>query len=397
MEQRLPSFFSHPVVLCVVGLISIGALLGHQRELMILALLVEALMGVTFLWSRFAARRVVCELSVDRGRVYPDEPLALTGAVKNEKRLPVHFTLSLTPSDIIHAAPQQPGMECSGGLLGFQQAQFTWRFIARKRGIHTFGPPKVTVGDLLGYYRREIPAGEHLQIVVFPRLVQLKPFDLFRKDLFGASGTSGMVPDPLYIIGTRDYQVGHPARYIHWKASARRSRLQEKVCEPSFQEKLLFVIQVDGFIANHDEEAFERTLEVVASLSLRAQSDGLPVGLAANAVGHRGAPVMHPPAGSPRRLTALMETLAGMKMKAAGDIASAMESLVPLPWGMSCLLFCHRQNDEAALLAGSLGRRNIPSAMVVCDPKAPRDRFAEVEGARTCVLAELYDPEGEIP
>jgi uncharacterized protein (DUF58 family) len=390
-EQKIPSIFSSPLMLCIVGLICFGALLGHQREPAVLALLVGGLMGAARLWTGFAPKGVACGLSVDRSRVYPGEPLALQATVANAKLLPVHFTLSLAPGDVVVPDPRQPGIEQSGGLLCHQQVRFRWVFTARKRGIHHLGPPELAVGDLLGYYRREIPSTSSLRIVVFPRLVPLKPVRLPRRDLFGETGGAGMLPDPLFIVGTRDYQEGRPARHIHWKASARRRGVQEKVYEPSFQEKLLLAVAVRGFAVTGDEGAFERTLEVVASLSVRMQGEGRPVGLATDAACPGGGPVILPPAGSARQLTVLMDTLAGMRMEPAGSLVTAVRTLAPLPWGMSCLLFCHGNDEEAASLRRALRGRRVPVALVLCGRRARGTPPEEVDGTRIHTLDDFHD------
>jgi len=394
-EQRIPSFFSHPLTLFFTGVICFVALLSHQRELTVLAFLVGGLMGSTFFWSRFAPNRVTCELSVDRCRVFPGEEVLLKAVVENKKLLPVHFTLVLASSDVITPTHRQPGMEQSGGLLWFQKAQFRWGFTALRRGVHALGPPKLSAGDMLGYYTRGKDTGKSLQIIVFPRLVHLRSFSFSRNDIFGVAGKPGMLPDPLYIIGTRDYQARRPARHIHWKASARLSRIQEKVYEPSFQEKVLFIVCVDSFIANHDEAAFERTLEVVASLAVRIHGEGHQVGLVTNAscLGER--PFSLPPAGSPQQLSALMETLARMRMESSGNIVSAIQSMAPLPWGMSSLLFCLDNDDETGTIIRSMKRRRVPTVLVLCAEHDSRTQSGEEKNIRTCNLKDIIDPDGE--
>jgi uncharacterized protein (DUF58 family) len=394
-EQRIPSFFSHPLTLLFVGLLCFGSLLAHQHELTVLTFLVGVLMGSTFLWSRFAPNRVTCKLSVDRFRVFPGEEVLLKAVVENKKALPVHFTLSLATGDVISPTPHQPGMEQSGGLLWFQKAQFSWVFTALRRGVHTLGPPKLTAGDMLGYYPRETDTETSLQIIVFPRLVRLMPYRFSRNDIYGVAGKSGFLPDPLYIIGTRDYQARRPARHIHWKASARISRIQEKVYEPSFQEKILFVVHIESFIAHHDENAFERTLEVVASLAVRIQDDGHPVGLATNA-SCTGEPYVYlPPAGNPKQLSELMEILARIRMEPSGNIVSAIQKMTPLPWGVSSLLFCRKNTDETTMVVRSLKRRRVPTALVLCAENAAKIRPVEEKNVRIYRLEDLIDPDGE--
>ena len=82
----------------------------------------------------------------------------------------------------------------------------------------------------------------------------LGPLSLPRRDFFGVPGGESPVDDPVYILGTTDYQNGRPAKYIHWKASARHHRLQEKVFESTEQEKILLVVDVDQFVKAEAED-----------------------------------------------------------------------------------------------------------------------------------------------
>ena len=77
--------------------------------------------------------------------------------------------------------------------------------------------------------------------------MHLAPFNLPKRDFFGVPGGESPVNDPVYILGTSDYHYGRPSKYIHWKASARYQRLQEKVFDSSEQEKVLFLIDVGEF------------------------------------------------------------------------------------------------------------------------------------------------------
>ncbi len=76
------------------------------------------------------------------------------------------------------------------------------------------------------------------------------------RELFGVPGVKSPVKDPVYILGTRDYQPSGPSRHIHWKASARHLKLQEKVFEPSEQEKVLLALEVGSFQKSLANEAF---------------------------------------------------------------------------------------------------------------------------------------------
>jgi len=205
---------------------------------------------------------------------------------------------------------------------------------------------------------------------VYPRLVPLKPLSLPRRDLFGVPGAKSPVQDPIYILGTRDYQHWQPARYIHWKASARHNRLQEKVFEPSEQEKVLLVVEVDQFGQHNAEEDFERTLEAVASLALRLDQRGFAVGLVTNGAAVGGGPTILPIARNPQQLPAILEVLARLRMAASGDLADTLHRGLELSWGVSCVHFSYDQDAITLATEGYFSRRKIPVVFVVCRPRS---------------------------
>jgi hypothetical protein len=66
--------------------------------------------------------------------------------------------------------------------------------------------------------------------------------------------------------------------------------LQEKIFDPTEQEKVLLVVDVDQFARNKADEEFEHTLEIVASLAMRLDKKGYAIGLVTNGVTVGGGP-----------------------------------------------------------------------------------------------------------
>ena len=246
-EARLPTLFIIPMIQVIAGLLLFIALLNGQRDLIVLIAIVFSVVLGANIWSRLSLGGIVCHVEVDKSRVFPGETLAVTIEAKNTKLLPVWLQITLPLEGALGLPDNRSGLTVETGLLWFQKANFNRNLIAQKRGIYRLGPPRIKGGDLLGFFLREKTGSSSLSITVYPRLAPLKPFGFPKRELYGDPGTPGPVPDPIYLTGTRDYQNRGPARYIHWKASARLNRLQEKICEPSTREKVFFAIQVDRF------------------------------------------------------------------------------------------------------------------------------------------------------
>lgn len=166
--------------------------------------------------------------------------------------------------------------------------------------------------------------------------------------------------DPVYILGTTDYHQGRPAKHIHWKASARHHRLQEKVFEPSGQEKVLLVVDVEEFTGERAHEPFEHMLEVVASVAVQLDRRGRAVGLLTNGImTGKGSPFLRVTR-SGGQLPALLEALARLGATPQGRIADVLGRGLTLPWGVSCAYFGYEETEATRLARRRFKERGMP-------------------------------------
>jgi len=242
---------------------------------------------------------------------------------------------------------------------------------AQRRGVHQIGPSNIFTGDLFAFFSREKKEEEFHQIIVYPRLVPLKSFPLPRRDFFGVPGAKSPIHDPIYILGTRDYQHGHPAKYIHWKASARHHKLQEKIFESTEQEKILLVVDVDRFASHKGEEESENTLEIVASLAVRMDKQGYAIGLVTNGALVGECTAIVPIARNRKQLPALLEVLARIQMESKGDIISTLRRGLEIQGGVSCVHFSYEDDGTVSVAEQYFKHRKTPVLFFVC-----RHRFA---------------------
>jgi hypothetical protein len=180
------------------------------------------------------------------------------------------------------------------------------------------------------------------------------------------------VHDPVYILGTRDYQHGRPAKHIHWKATARHHKLQEKVFEPTAQEKVLLVLDVRQYAGQKAEDEFESTLEIIASMAVLLDRRNCAVGLATNCLVRGGRSSVVPVARNAGQLTTLLETLARLQMEPGADLVDTMRDRLTLPWGLSCLSFTLEQGSEGQALEGYFRDRRVPCTFFVNRPGSGR-------------------------
>lgn len=365
-QDREPTIFNSKLILFFVAITLFIALLYRQNDLSLLALLVLLVMTGAKVWSVLSLGRVSCATTARQDRVFAGETIMLVTTVANKKFLPVWIRLewpahhlAVVTDGKARAAVQE------AGILWHQQACFQQQLTALRRGVYTAGPSRMQTSDFFGFFRTGKTLPITNTIVVYPRLVGVKRLDLPRRDLFGKPGSQHPIKDPVYITGTRDYQASSPARHIHWKASARHARLQEKVFEPSQQGKIMVVLDVEGFSEKALENAFEHTLEVIASLCLQIENAGMALGFTTNGITLGGDFSSTPAGQGPQQVPAVLEALARVQMKPGNALTEFMQQAVIPLRGISCLCFACEDSPEWAHMRRLCRQKHIPLTLFV--------------------------------
>jgi uncharacterized protein (DUF58 family) len=346
-------------MLIAVALFLFIGLLNRQHDLVVLCILVLGITSTLKLWSKVAKSRIEYFLTIDRYRIFPGEKIVIAVTVENHKPLPVWLEVKARVDGPSNAFVEPLPARGQQSLLWYQKARFQWQLTALRRGVSQVGPLCVRSADLLDFFEEESESSGRLQVVVYPRIAPLAHFNLPKRDFFGIPGGESPVDDPVYILGTSDYHHGRPAKYIHWKASARHQRLQEKVFDSSEQEKILLLIDTAGYARVGAEEAFERCLEVVASLAVQWDRRGCAIGLLTNGV-VSGAPPFVAISRGPGQLSAVLETLARLDIACSEEIVDAVRNAGLIPWGTTCVCLTFREHEGTHVLVEYLKRWKTP-------------------------------------
>jgi len=367
-QDRLPTVLIIPLIQLFAVVFLFIALLNDQRELTILILVILAILIGAKIWRRLSLAGISCESLLNRQRVFPGETLTYSTRVRNAKLLPVLAEISASFTDALQSAENPPDLNKSCSLFWYQEADFKWPLTAMRRGVYRLGPMDLKVGDLFGFYTQRSDALAPMEVIVYPRLIPLKPLCLPKLDLFGNPGAKSPIEDPVYVYGTRDYQSGRPARYIHWKASARLARLQEKICEPAAQEKILLMVDVTGFLKIRANAQFEKIIEVAASLAVGLDRSGFAVGLVTNGILNGGGSPVLPIARGAQQIANILETLARLQMTPAADLTDTIRRGFKLPWGTTGVSLSCDFGKPCQKISAFFKYRRVPVGSVVARP-----------------------------
>jgi hypothetical protein len=224
-------------------------------------------------------------------------------------------------------------------------------------------------------------------MIVYPKPIYLNSFFSPIKELFGKPGVDSPVKDPIYPVSTKDYYHGDPAKYIHWKASARHNRLQSKVFDSSSQKKIFLIIDVTSFKNTMNEDLFEKTLEVAGAIILEFDRQGSPYGLLSNGkiAGDYSSTISI--ATGPEQLSLSMEFLARLQE----EIGSSMQKILfkenIISAGTGCIYCTYSLNKKNMQIAELLKQHQIPVYFIIASPSVgsktintPIFRLDEIHG-----------------
>lgn len=393
------SYFAIPLSLVLVGAVFFIATAFGAGDLATFAGATLAFLLAIRAWSRIGLYRLESHIACDTARLFAGETFTVRAVVSNRKLLPILYRLSFPHAKTLVAAGVADSAE--GRLRPFGERETVHAFRAARRGVHRFGPASLAAGDFLGLHerlRRDIFSRE---IIAYPRLAPISDLDLPFRDFFGIHPTKGIVEDPAWYEGTREYSGTRPARNIHWKASARLGILQEKIFEPTSHRKVLFIFLGEGYApaddgASGDLEGFEKALEILAALAVKFSESGASCALATDRL-VLGGPAALPPGRGPEHLGAMLEMLARCTMAEGGDIAALAEQ-AGAPGAAIAIVARQPSRRDAAIHALPSSRRArilfIYSRIAAIPPAGPHITFADLLAREDSEILETTTEKG---
>ncbi len=398
MEKPLPTIFADGLILFFTMIVLFIALLKGVQGLIVLTLLILIFIYGAKLWSKAGKKNVFLHFDAESKRMFPGEDIPVSLAIENKKILPVWLKIEF-PGSKIEFLEFDAVKDSS--LLWYQKIAWQLKITVSQRGWYLLNPPALMVGDPFGLFQeRKNLSTEPVEVIVYPAIFPLQipylPRKLFKGDIIDRYG---LVQDPVFFSGSREYQYGQPAKHINWKASARYQTLQEKIFDASTELNVLFLIDVDHF--GEDEVCFEKMLETAASLAVQLEREGYSFSLIAN--GYLDGRVEKRSAYLPAKrngdqLPAFLELLARLKQESCYSMENLLEEEI-LPQGCTGLHFTYSRTEEFYSVEELMREKRIPVLNIVCRPdddiNKRTDNFYCLEDFLTEPLPPLKEEEQE--
>ena len=232
-----------------------------------------------YIWNLISMQSL--EVSVDRRsrRVRVGDNVEERLTIRNLSALPKP---TLEVEDLTDLPGYSSGMAVSLPTRGFR----SWRtqMPARRRGVYTLGPVRVSNTDAFGIFRRERFFCDTDQLIVYPRTHYIPEFAIPAADLSGDSSTRRRSHDLTpHASSVREYAFGDSISRVHWGSTAKLGKLMSKEFDLGQSSDVWILVDLhrDVQAGELEESTDEYAVSIGASLSRKYLEAGLPVGLIA--------------------------------------------------------------------------------------------------------------------
>lgn len=383
-------FFSI-LVMFFLGIAFMFGILYHQQSLVNFSLILLILSVMLRIWSRLSVKHVHYTATVDKPFIFPFETVKFTITIENNKFLPIIVKLRLVVPGVLKQGLSEFLISETSGILWFQKRIFHQKLKPIKRGVYKIGTPRLVTGDFFGFFPKIKTVQQDIELTVFPRIVPLRPFLILKRIMFGKPASISPVQDPIYTLGTRNYQALSPAKNIHWKASARHNKLQEMIFEPTEQEKILLILETDGFVQNSAEQLFEQTIEILISLAIDLDAQHYSIGFLTNSQQSGVSSSYLSFNRGVDQISNLLDRSARIQMEVGCKMDQLLMTKQYFQTGLSCIYFSHDPSDKIAYLF----QQKIPVMNVVSRSENQQENPMNEtsSGLRYCYLTDIGQDE----
>ena len=332
----------------------IFSIITKQVPLFLVSIIFFMAGGLARLWNKYSLHRVEYHRRLSSNRVFFGEEVRMEVEVSNRKPLPLPWLQAddEIPKEVtLLKGTVSADYSLTHQLLSnlfsinwYHKVKRHYTMQCPQRGYFTFGPTKISSGDVFGFYTRYQEIDTHDYLIVYPKMVPLEKLGIPSRQPLGEIRTRNHIfQDPVLTMGIREYQYGDSLKSIHWKSTARTGRLQTKIFESTTTIDMGIFLDVrtvqppyQGVIT----EKLELAIVVAASMASDALSKKYRVGLYVNQNNPDSPELIRlPPNRQPEQLKHILEALATINPMYTTPIEEVVvQESRNLPWGSTMVL-----------------------------------------------------------
>ncbi|MCL2566361.1 MAG: DUF58 domain-containing protein [Defluviitaleaceae bacterium] len=262
--------------------------------LIIILIIVIAVIQVRFIESAFKNVKYDCNFS--KHLVEPGEEFEITITITNQGRVFIPFIkiewtlpseLMLKGLTVSKTAVPKAYIHHVSTLYLMPRSKYVKRVKASflERGRYIFPGAYVRVGDFLALGDKvKKQEFKQQEVVVYPKSAGKDDIETFRGSIMGDISIRRFVaPDPIMIIGFREYTGLEPMKAISWNHSAKTGKFMVKQFDYTVEPVISIVLDVEGSGFSGDADKKELAFSYTRSLCELLEKRGIKYDFLTNA------------------------------------------------------------------------------------------------------------------
>ncbi|MEC0229611.1 DUF58 domain-containing protein [Paenibacillus alba] len=298
--------------------------------------------------------------------------------------------------------------EGSGVKLSYSKLLFPWfrsslllhyKITGLMRGVYRFTGFEAVTGDLFGFAIRKVHRDDLERCIVYPRPDALDRSGMtFQAEDGDVPTVRGPKSETPLVSGVREYVSGDPYHRIHWKSTARLSRLMTKEPEQAASAKRMLLLDATPAAspAGAAQPLLEKGVALAAGFFEAAAGRRESCGFASSSNSRRIAPTIRPD------LPLAYEVLASVGGKPAlsfPDLVRKEAAALPPDTSMLCITSTLDLALVRAIADSGTRRRSVHVIYVHARPSlsvAEREGASQLQAAG-CSFTEVPHPLSQWP
>lgn len=297
----------------------------------------------TYIFEKWVFTRLQYTCTFNKYLAYEGDNIMLVETVHNNKILPlqwlkveIHSSRWLDFAQTRSVVAQESRFVTSGFFLkSYQKTTRTWKVKCLKRGLFTTGSVTLVAGDLFGHSIKSMPVQVNLQLLVYPKPVNLEALFINPNHSLGDHIVKHWImDDPFLTLGTREYTPQDPMNRIHWQSTASHGTLMVRNNEYTNDRKLDIILNIQSMEYEYTDVVnkgiIELAIKVAATIIMESSKTGLPIRFICNGSNpdndQRG--ILTISSSGHIHTDALLTLLAKLQLKKAIEFEDYLESFI---------------------------------------------------------------------
>lgn len=247
-------------------------------------------------WDKLATRNLTLKRYLDKERIFAGERVRITTELVNRKILPlpwieiegeIYKELDFLGQHVIKINDNSKKVyRIVTSLFPYERVKKYNIMYCNKRGFYSLYDIKITIGDFLGFNKVVNNVEYPIKLVVYPQMKPLEKLIMSYKEPQGnISVKRWIIPDPMEIVGAREYTTNDSFNTIDWNITAKTGNLHVKTFDYTASPSIMLLLNVQTqkvFWDGVNKDYIEKGIEIAAAIANKATKEKISVGYSSN-------------------------------------------------------------------------------------------------------------------